>query len=366
MRTKDELQREIGEIRAELLLKNRYVKVRQADLYDIRHSPIFKQEGANRQKIKSQQHECETEIAFHQKLIDELELKLAKAIIELADEKTTNNVGENSSENFSEKPNQNGEKIARLTARIQAQEETIAKLTQLRQATELRIIITGTMSAGKSTLINALIGEKQAESAAEALTAEIGYFTNNPKPFKTWITPTKLVTIIDTPGVNAALNPEHAAVTHNALSTEIYDKVIYIFNADKLGTEDDMAHLEYVAENVPKDKLIFMLNKVDNFDVDNDSITESLQKLRQDLLKFGYTEPQVFPISAKFSLLLKLPQETFSKMEQRYFTRCSALFDDDYDLSEFYPADSRILSEPNENFARKCGILGLEKILFES
>ncbi|MCL1987883.1 MAG: 50S ribosome-binding GTPase [Firmicutes bacterium] len=253
----------------------------------------------------------------------------------------------------------------------------------------LRILITGTMSAGKSTLINAITGGKQAEMAAEARTADIGYFENTLlKPFKTWIAPPPQVTIIDTPGVNAALNPEHAEVTHKALhgeSQEVYDKVIYIFNADRLGTEDELDHLAYIAEKVPKEKMIFMLNKVDNFDVANDSITESLAKLRQDLRDYGYRSPQVYPISARFALLLKLELANieFSRREQRDYALYTTLFnDEEYNLSEFYPASDKIITALPKNIAasgfdglllhkervlfmaQKCGILGLERILF--
>ncbi|MCL2016355.1 MAG: 50S ribosome-binding GTPase [Defluviitaleaceae bacterium] len=261
--------------------------------------------------------------------------------------------------------------------------DDIESLNKLRQVGELRILITGTMSVGKSTLINALIGEKAAKTAAEALTAEIGYFESLAKPFKTWIQPQKAITIIDTPGVNAALNPEHGEITRTALhgkKAEIYDKVIYIFSADKLGTEDEMAHLQYVAENVPKHKLIFVLNKVDKFNMDTDSVEDSLAKLRADLQNLGYTYPQIYPISARFALLLKTAPQELSNKEVRDLAEYTEIFGEkEYNLSKFYPNSAQNAATdlmaarlekllfPHERsavLARKCGIFGLEEILF--
>ncbi|MCL1987748.1 MAG: 50S ribosome-binding GTPase [Firmicutes bacterium] len=271
---------------------------------------------------------------------------------------------------------QEQEKAAKLKKAAEEKAKAAELANLERQKTELRLMITGTMSAGKSTLINAIIGEKLAKTAAETVTAQISYFDSKKISFKTLVKPAKSVVIIDTPGVNAALNPEHAEITHVALGkkgkkgknfednekAEIYDKLIYIFNADRLGTEDEMEHLEYIAENVPKDKLIFVLNKVDNFDSADDSIEESLAKLKKDLLANGFPKPKVFPISAHFALLLKLQKsDQLSRHEQRTLASYVDIFSEpDYDLSQFYGEN-----QASNNLAYKCGIFWLERILFE-
>ncbi|MCL2016357.1 MAG: 50S ribosome-binding GTPase [Defluviitaleaceae bacterium] len=283
-----------------------------------------------------------------------------------------------------------------LVSRAEHEAAQSAKLAENAEDNALRILITGTMSAGKSTLINAIIGRKPendtdktaAGTGAESKTAELAYFTNSPKPFKTWIKPKTAVTIIDTPGVNTARKPEHAEITRSAICGENavpYDKLIYLFNADRLGTDDEMEHLHFVAENVPKEKTLFVLNKVDGFHAEDDSIRESLQRLHEDLRQLDYKIPRVLPISAHFALLLKLnrAKKTFTKKEHRDYLRYKAMFNEnEYNLTDYYHRNDRITTKVAnkmvnvglekflfrhksiELLAHKCGILGLEEILF--
>ena len=60
----------------------------------------------------------------------------------------------------------------------------------------------------------------------------------------------KRVCLIDTPGVNSAINRNHGRITKKALTNEKFDKVIYVLNANKLGTEEEMAYLKWFVNNV--------------------------------------------------------------------------------------------------------------------
>ena len=57
---------------------------------------------------------------------------------------------------------------------------------------------------------------------------------------------------------------------------------------------------------MPKEKVVFVLNKVDIFKKCEDSIEESIRGVKEDLIQLGYEAPAVFPVSAYFSLLIKL------------------------------------------------------------
>ncbi|MEK5645850.1 MULTISPECIES: dynamin family protein [Paenibacillus] len=270
---------------------------------------------------------------------------------------------------------------------------------------ELRILITANMSAGKSTLVNALIGKPVARTSQEACTAHLNYFYS--KSFedgRVHISNTTLkldasfddvnkaeatsgqhvatyftmmiqtqhrLCVIDTPGVNSAMNPEHAKLTRNALIHEKYDKLIYVLNASQLGTDEDMRHLRYVANNVPEEKTIFVLNKLDSFRAKEDSIAESILRVREDLQELGYHNPIICPISAYFSLLLKLKQQGEDLTEDElddYERLVNKFAKEEFHLSNYYGSasfqDKRIDEVPFLQNSYRSGMLNFEKVLY--
>lgn len=261
-----------------------------------------------------------------------------------------------------------------------------------------RIIITGNMSAGKSTLINALIGKPLLRSAQEACTGTICYIYN--KPFEderihfdgaelnlnaddatlhtfAWqndiyiatyfrkLFPSERFSIIDTPGVNFALNTEHGSTTRNTLSLQQYDSLLYLFDSGNIGTESEFFHMKWVAKHIPHDRIIFVVNKLDNFRTGDDNIASSLQKLRDDLSSIGFENPAVYPVSAYFALLLKRKNagEPLDEDDEDELIRLSKKFKKPaYDLSSYYE-HSEIQDKDTELtiLLKKCGIYGLEK-----
>ena len=276
------------------------------------------------------------------------------------------------------------------------------------QQNETRLIVTANMSAGKSTLINALVGKVISCMKSEASTAAIHYIYDKPFEdghsskwdgilamdadnktlmdydmrnstgriyvatyFSTFVTKAKRrFCFIDTPGVNSAINREHGKLTRKALREESYDKLIYVFNANRLGTDEEFRHLKFITENASKDKVIFVLNKLDDFNKKDDSIEESIEGVRKDLYALGYENPTICPISAYFALLVKkrLIGEALSEDEQDSFKLFAKKFNKtDYDLSRFYhPGIGSVDGNGGEleEAAMKCGLYGLEYTLY--
>ena len=171
---------------------------------------------------------------------------------------------------------------------------------------ERRIIVTANMSAGKSTLINALVGKPLARTSQEVCTGNVCYLFSKPfedgnvhlltetltlnattnelqsyewsgsisiaSSFTQCISHTSRVCVIDTPGVNAALYKKHADITYAALQSKDYDIVLYIICPTNLGTDAEKKHLKWIAQNLPKEKIVFVLNKLDNYRDYSDSI----------------------------------------------------------------------------------------------
>lgn len=268
---------------------------------------------------------------------------------------------------------------------------------------EIRVLITANVSAGKSTLVNAIVGKPLTRTAQETCTGNLCYLYNKPfedkfvhlsasplnlnasyndlanidqsaitsisSHFRT-IIPTNRICIIDTPGVNSAINRQHRTITRKVLQKESYDKLVCILNANRLGTDEEKAHLIWVHKNVPKEKVVFVLNKLDEFRSVDDSIKESIEGVKRDLNVIGYKNPLICPLSSYFAFLIKLKENGEQMTEDEidaYDLYVKKFSKEEYDLSIYYSGvhnynnvgDSELIQ-----MSKKCGIYGLEQILF--
>lgn len=267
---------------------------------------------------------------------------------------------------------------------------------------ERRIIVTANMSAGKSTLINALIGKPIARTAQEVCTGNVCYLFNKAYEdgnihlltqglnlsataddlhdydwngqisiasyFAGIMSDIPRLCIIDTPGVDAALYKEHRKRAHDALLNENYDTVLYVVSPTRLGTDAEESHLQWVSQNVQKEKIVFVLNKLDDYHDFSDSIEESVHDFKEDLLKIGFEKPIICPISAYFSYLLKLRMtgQALSEDEADEYSLYSKKFmRSSYDLSHYYEGVQCLPTDSEEiELSKRVGLYGLEKIIY--
>lgn len=266
---------------------------------------------------------------------------------------------------------------------------------------ETRFIVTANMSAGKSTLINAIIGKPLTRTSQEVCTGNLCYLYNKPFEDNTvhlsasplnlnasyndlananrsavssiashfrMIVPPNRVCIIDTPGVNSAINRHHRKITRTVLKEEMYDTLIYVLNANKLGTDEEKEYLQWVSENVPKEKVVFVLNKLDDFKSVDDSIEESIDGVKSDLLAIGYEKPLICPLSSYFAFLIKLKANGERMTEDEtdaYDLYVKKFSKAEYDLSKYFDGiHSNVDDSESIQMSKKCGLYGLELILF--
>jgi GTP-binding protein EngB required for normal cell division len=268
---------------------------------------------------------------------------------------------------------------------------------------EKRIMVTANMSAGKSTLVNALVGKPVTRTSQEACTANLCYIFNKPfedgaihlraSPlnlsanyddlgqagkadvsciasfFRAFAEPRERICIIDTPGANSAINREHGELSRTALREKNYDKLVYVLNANRLGTEEEHRYLTFVSKNVPEDKIIFVLNKLDDFNKAEDSVEDSIEGVRNDLMSLGYETPIICPISAYFALLVKMKQngESLTEDENEEYALCAKKFlKPEYDLSRYH--DTQGWENAGQDdltiLAVRSGLYGFENILY--
>jgi small GTP-binding protein len=269
-----------------------------------------------------------------------------------------------------------------------------------------RVIITANMSAGKSTLINALIGKKINRTQNDACTAKIHYIYNKPYEdglsyefdyemnlnasmkelmednsknkdsdisvgtyFRSIQDIQNKMCIIDTPGVNSALDKEHKQLTEQVILEKNYDKLVFVLNAENIGTVDDRLHLSFVCENVKDKPIIFVINKLDTYDKSEDSITEKIFAVKKELQEIGFNNPIICPVSAQAAMLVKKKMWNEAMAEDELFTYemyKRRFTDKSYNLSLYSDVeDTSNLANEDEVLLHNIGYMTLEKIIIK-
>ena len=276
-----------------------------------------------------------------------------------------------------------------------------------------KILITANMSAGKSTLINALVGKKVNRTQNDACTAKIHYIFNKPYEdnysyewdynlqmnadittlmqdnpdntsdeisvgtyFKSSVDITNRVCIIDTPGVNSSLNIEHRELSYNFIEKGKYDVVVCVMNASNIGTYDDIQHLQHIHEVLGKKKVVFVINQLDKFDKDEDDIIACVERFKNDVEEIGFNNAIICPISAYAGVLAKkkLYNENMTEIEKIELQMMILKFQENEErMKKFFVHKEFVLQNKNADSEDKdclkllyqSGITNLEKILFE-
>lgn len=229
----------------------------------------------------------------------------------------------------------------------------VVKAFNMAKSSDFEVNVVATMSAGKSTLINALLRQKLMPAKQEACTATITEIKDNDADHfmaKAYDTNGNLIQIhpelsldimdslnsdqeiskihvegnipfvtsedvslvlVDTPGPNNSRDPEHKVATYRMLSESSKTVVLYILNATQLAVNDDCNLLSHVADSMKvggkqsRDRFIFVLNKLDDFKKGEDSIEVAIKKVRDYLRDNGIENANIFPASALTALNIR-------------------------------------------------------------
>ena len=228
-----------------------------------------------------------------------------------------------------------------------------------------KVLVVANVSAGKSTLINTLVGRKLNKTATDACTKETCYIFGKPqedgliiKQRKTGnliyednvnkcasdegeaiglfmtsdLLKGKKICFIDTPGYNDERNLERRKITENAIKGNDYDAVMYVANAAYMGRVDEQHLLETIIHNTKK-PIIFVMNGLDFYDPEDDSIANSIENYRQDIIRAGVSKPTIIPISAYFAFLLRMNDKGLLAGESKLMRKLEKFkewFADDY------------------------------------
>ncbi|MHC1685932.1 MAG: dynamin family protein [Clostridiaceae bacterium] len=223
------------------------------------------------------------------------------------------------------------------------------------KSSDFEVCVVATMSAGKSTLINAMLGTKLMPSKQEACTAiitrikdisendvswqaevynkegrlvetheELVYSTMERLNANEHVSEIKVagnipfvssedvsLVLIDTPGPNNSRDPHHKKVQSEFLGKSSKSLVLYIMTGE-FGTDDDNTLLKRVAESMAvggkqsKDRFIFVVNKLDDRKKEDGDTEHTLERVRAYLKTHGVANPNLFPAAALPALNLRL------------------------------------------------------------
>ena len=236
--------------------------------------------------------------------------------------------------------------------------EDIKKDFALAQSEDLEVYFVSANGAGKSTLINSMLGINLMPTRQEACTATLVRIRNNKRcdwnalaydiegnlvgfyPAIDGNTMNGLnsdpnvstikvngnipfvqsddvsLVLIDTPGPNNSRDPEHGKIQRRLLGSSSESLVLYIMTGT-FGNDDDNTLLKRVADSMKvngklsKDRLIFVVNKMDDMCFGDDTTEDILQYIKEFLkTHYGIINSNVFPAAALPALNIQLMKKS--------------------------------------------------------
>ena len=216
-------------------------------------------------------------------------------------------------------------------------DEEIINAFQHAKSSDFEVCVVATMSAGKSTLINSMLGTKLMPSKQEACTAIITRIkdaeTDDNWQAEVYSKDNKLIethdnlsystmerlnadenvsvikvtgnipfvsaedvslVLIDTPGPNNSRDPEHKKVQSEFLNKSSKSLVLYIMEGT-FGSDDDNSLLQRVSDSMKvggkqsKDRFIFVVNKMDDRRKEDGDTAQTLERIRTYVMQKSYS-----------------------------------------------------------------------------
>jgi len=245
-------------------------------------------------------------------------------------------------------------------------------------SSEFEMAVVATISSGKSTLINALLGQELLPARNKATTATLArihdvdaadHFSgksydknynelasidplllsnmnelnDNPETSTIEIygdiigiksNDLRLV-LTDTPGPNNSRTEEHKEHTYSLLQADYKPMILYVLNSTQLETNDDNSLLNDVAKAMnaggrqAQERFIFVLNKADEFDpAKGENVSKIIEDVKAYLEKHNIHNARVFPSAARMAKVIRQHQNNrpLSQTEEDEILPCYNTF----------------------------------------
>ncbi|MCD8039587.1 MAG: hypothetical protein LUE96_10965, partial [Lachnospiraceae bacterium] len=176
------------------------------------------------------------------------------------------------------------------------------------------------------------------------------------------------IIVNDSPGVNFSGDDEHQKVANKLIKRRKYGLLIYVMNATQLGTNDESAHLDFVKQTIGRTPIMFVMNKVDSFNPDEENVVDVIQRQKEYLLNKGFKNPMICPMSARAGYLAKQYQQgELSRSEERELYNYIDKFEK-MKLYEYYRRDFPTIKiadyeQEEEQLLKNCGLSYIESII---
>lgn len=257
------------------------------------------------------------------------------------------------------------------------------------QSPAKRVLVVANMSAGKSTLINAITGYRVNAVANTACTSKLKYIFNKPiedggsfwesngktlsqQPMDkelydkncealafhfNSLLKNENVSFIDTPGVNNSKDSSHEQITYDAIKSNDYDVVLLVADGRYPGTTDEKNLINYLKANTTK-PIIVAVNQLDVYDPEQDSMEKILATYHCIMQDVGISDSTIIPVSGWLALMDKIPDEQQESREVRNEKHAKQFFMDD-----FFDLQRYVTHHPAEKIIDRTGIPLLEQVI---
>jgi small GTP-binding protein len=192
-----------------------------------------------------------------------------------------------------------------------AAEDRATLVSSIRQLDDLfLIVVVGEFNAGKSALINALLGHSVVAEGVTPTTSQIQLLkygdvvktVTDADGLRVVTAPVELlrdVHVVDTPGTNAVIR-EHERLTTDFVPRS--DLVLFVTSADRPFTETERVFLAAIRDWGKK--IVIVLNKIDMFSsaAELQEVVDFVHKAARDLLA---VDADVLPVSARLAFRAK-------------------------------------------------------------
>ncbi|KAG9457936.1 hypothetical protein H6P81_002444 [Aristolochia fimbriata] len=203
-------------------------------------------------------------------------------------------------------------KAAPMMGEVSLLEDAVSRLDD-----PFLLVIVGEFNSGKSTVINALLGNKYLKDGVVPTTNEITLLCysamessqherceRHPDGQFICYLPAEILkdmNIVDTPGTNVILQRQQRLTEEFVPRADL---ILFVISADRPLTQSEVAFLHYIQQW--KKKVVFILNKADIYR-DINELEEAMIFIKENAQKLLNTEEVIlFPVSARSALEAKL------------------------------------------------------------